>query len=146
MYCTTCGQQLSDAAKFCLGCGNTVTPVAAVAPANTYDIPGQQTYYVEDEISLLGRMTDAQRSLYTIKRKDPTVSLLLCLFLGGLGAHHFYLGNTVAGILCIVFSWTLIPLLASLVDLFFVMGRTRRHNLALAHQILQSGSPSPSYH
>lgn len=38
-------------------------------------------------------------------RKDPTVALLLCLFLGGLGAHHFYMGNVGVGVLYLLFFW-----------------------------------------
>ncbi|MFC6795285.1 TM2 domain-containing protein [Halobaculum halobium] len=38
------------------------------------------------------------------------------IFLGGLGAHHFYLGNTGRGIIYLVFSWTFIPLLVGLIE------------------------------
>jgi len=34
--------------------------------------------------------------------KDKTTAILLALFLGGFGIHHFYLGNTLRGILMIV--------------------------------------------
>lgn len=34
--------------------------------------------------------------------KDKTVAILLALFLGGLGIHHFYLGNTLRGIVSIL--------------------------------------------
>jgi TM2 domain-containing membrane protein YozV len=33
--------------------------------------------------------------------KDKLTAGLLALFLGGLGIHHFYLGSTTAGIICI---------------------------------------------
>ncbi|MFC6787025.1 TM2 domain-containing protein [Halobaculum halobium] len=48
--------------------------------------------------------------------KDKTSAALLAIFLGGLGAHHFYLGNTGRGIIYLVFSWTFIPLLVGLIE------------------------------
>lgn len=41
--------------------------------------------------------------------KSRIVAALLALFLGGLGIHHFYLGNNKRGILYLLFFWTLIP-------------------------------------
>ena len=89
----------------------------------------------DDEISVVSRMTDSQRAIYTMQRKDPTVAWLLCLFLGGLGAHHFYLGKVAAGVLSILFCWTLIPLFLAFIDLFLVAGRTRRHNMGIAQRV-----------
>ncbi len=41
--------------------------------------------------------------------KSKSVAILLAFFLGGIGIHKFYLGENVAGILYILFCWTLIP-------------------------------------
>ncbi len=41
--------------------------------------------------------------------KSKTVAALLAFFLGGLGIHKFYLGENLAGILYLLFFWTLIP-------------------------------------
>lgn len=46
--------------------------------------------------------------------------LLLAFFLGGVGAHKFYAGYTTAGILYLLFFWTWIPMLISLIE--FVIG------------------------
>lgn len=48
--------------------------------------------------------------------KDRTTAAILALFLGGLGAHHFYLGNTGRGIIYLVFVWTFIPMLVGLIE------------------------------
>lgn len=55
--------------------------------------------------------------------KSRTIATLLCLTLGGLGAHRFYLGQTVRGVLCVAFCWTLIPAFVALIDIlgFYVM-------------------------
>ncbi len=46
-----------------------------------------------------------------------STALLLTLFLGWLGIHQFYLGNTLKGVLYLIFSWTGIPLIISIIDL-----------------------------
>jgi TM2 domain-containing membrane protein YozV len=37
--------------------------------------------------------------------KNKLVAALLALFLGGFGVHHFYLGSTMAGVICIAATW-----------------------------------------
>lgn len=48
----------------------------------------------------------------------------LCLFLGGLGIHKFYAGKWVQGLLYVVFCWTWIPVIISLIDLLVAMFKT----------------------
>lgn len=50
--------------------------------------------------------------------KQKGVAILLCLFLGGFGAHHFYLGRTLAGFLSLVFCWTFLPALFAIFEFF----------------------------
>jgi TM2 domain-containing membrane protein YozV/ribosomal protein L40E len=47
---------------------------------------------------------------------NKTTAALLALFLGGLGLHKFYLGRTGMGLIYLVFCWTFIPALISLVE------------------------------
>lgn len=47
------------------------------------------------------------------------VYILLALFLGGIGAHDFYVGKTFKGIMKLLFVWTGIP---SIVALFNIIG------------------------
>lgn len=49
-------------------------------------------------------------------QKSKMVAFLLAIFLGGLGIHHFYMGNSVRGLLYLMFCWTLIPSLIALFD------------------------------
>lgn len=48
--------------------------------------------------------------------KNKTTAGLLAIFLGGLGFHRFYLGQTGLGILYLVFCWTFIPAIVALID------------------------------
>ena len=49
-------------------------------------------------------------------KKSKTTTILLALFLGGFGAHRFYLGQYWRGIFCILFFITWIPTIISLID------------------------------
>jgi len=44
------------------------------------------------------------------------VAALLALFLGGLGAHHFYLGRPILGVLYLLFCWTFIPAIIAFIE------------------------------
>jgi len=48
--------------------------------------------------------------------KDKMAAGLLALFLGTLGIHKFYLGRPVAGVLYLLFFWTMIPAILSIFD------------------------------
>jgi TM2 domain-containing membrane protein YozV len=79
---------------------------------------------------------DQQRALFNAQmsawQKDEVVGVLLALFLGTFGAHHFYLRRPGLGILYVLFCWTGIPSVIGLVECFFMPGRVRQYNLALA--------------
>lgn len=47
------------------------------------------------------------------------VYLLLALFLGGIGAHDFYVGKPVTGLIKLVFCWTGIP---TIISVFNIIG------------------------
>lgn len=48
--------------------------------------------------------------------KSKLTAGLLALLLGDLGLHKFYLGQTKSGVIYLLFSWTFIPALISLID------------------------------
>lgn len=84
------------------------------------------------------------------RRKNPTAGVLLALFLGGLGAHRFYMGQTGLGILYLCFCWTLVPGIAAFVEAFLMPQRVRAYNAAVGMEImtrirvLQPGSAESS--
>lgn len=53
--------------------------------------------------------------------RNKTIAALLCFFLGAFGAHKFYIGQNLAGILYLLFFWTGIPALIAFVEFFLLI-------------------------
>jgi len=77
--------------KFCAGCGAKIHKEAHACP---------------------------KCGLPTLKagEKSQTTAGLLALFLGGIGVHKFYLGQSGLGILYLLFCWTFIPGIIALIE------------------------------
>ena len=104
---------------------------------------------------LVATMTEEQRAVFYMQmaavEKDEVAGVLLALFLGAFGAHHFYLGRTGLGVLYVLFCWTGIPAVVGFVECFLMPGRVRRYNLeqaVLLASTLQGGvslmAPAPA--
>ena len=65
---------------------------------------------------------------YQAVRRDEVVGVLLALFLGTFGAHHFYLRRTGLGILYCCFFWSSVPFFLGIIECFFMPGRVREFN------------------
>jgi TM2 domain-containing membrane protein YozV len=87
--------------------------------------------------------------MYDANRKSTGVAYLLWFFLGGFGAHRFYLGSTgpaVAQLLLLLLGW--VPLFMGwvvlgiwlLADLFLIPGIARDANMRLADRF--TGAPA----
>jgi len=83
---------------------------------------------------------------YEVVRRDEVVGILLALFLGSFGAHHFYLRRTGLGILYLCFFWTGIPAIVGLIECFFMPARVREFNAIQAAGIAAAlGIPMPIF-
>ena len=84
-------------------------------------------------------MTDHQRAWffaeYEHARRDEAVGVLLAIFLGTFGIHHFYLRRNGLGTLYLLFSWTGIPSVLGWIEAFFMPCRVRRYNAGQAAYI-----------
>ncbi len=90
-----------------------------------------------------------QQMMYDANRKSVGVAYLLWLFLGGFGAHRFYLrqtGTAVVQLLMSILGWMtvwvgvglllLIPLgIWLLIDAILIPGIAREHNMKLANML-----------
>jgi TM2 domain-containing membrane protein YozV len=72
---------------------------------------------------------------YETVRRDEVVGILLALFLGVFGIHHFYLRRTGLGILYCCFFWSGIPAILGVIECFFMPGRVREYNAIQAAAI-----------
>jgi len=75
---------------------------------------------------------------YEAARRDEVVGILLALFLGTFGIHHFYLRRTGLGILYCCVCWSGIPTILGFIECFFMPGRVREFNAMQAAAIAAS--------
>ena len=75
---------------------------------------------------------------YESVRRDEVVGVLLALFLGVFGAHHFYLRRVGLGLLYLAFFWTGFPAILGFIECFFMPGRVREFNAFQAAGIAAS--------
>jgi TM2 domain-containing membrane protein YozV len=95
-YCSDCGKQINPRAEICPHCG-----VRQYAPRR------HRRSHVEDEVSPKSRLA----------------ALLLCIFVGWLGVHRFYVGKIGTGILQLITAgglgvWMLVDLILIVVGSF----------------------------
>lgn len=64
------------------------------------------------------------------KKKNPVVAWLLWFFLGGIGGHRFYLGDTGRAVCMLFFNWCTLGIWG-LVDAFFINSSLIKKNEAI---------------
>jgi TM2 domain-containing membrane protein YozV len=83
---------------------------------------------------------------YDAVRRDEVVGILLALFLGTFGVHHFYLRRIGLGILYCCFFWTGFTAVLGFIECFFMPGRVREFNAIQAAGIsAMLGIPMPGW-
>jgi TM2 domain-containing membrane protein YozV len=84
-------------------------------------------------------MSDEQQAAFyaqmAVCEKDEVAGVLLALFLGSFGLHHFYLRRTGLGVLYLCFFWTGIPGFLGFIECFFMPSRVQRYNLEQASMV-----------
>jgi TM2 domain-containing membrane protein YozV/ribosomal protein L40E len=94
-FCTECGAIVKAKAEICPKCG-----VRQLPPPNAW-------------------------AGIAPNGKSKLVAALFALFLGGLGIHKFYLGQTGWGILYLIFFWTVIPAVVGFIEGVMVLAMTQ---------------------
>jgi TM2 domain-containing membrane protein YozV len=93
--------------KYCSECGSVIKVKAEICPKC-----GVRQFISPASISIGPLASNG---------KSRIVTAFLALFLGTFGAHKFYLGQTVLGIIYLVFCWTWIPTVVSFVEFILLL-------------------------
>ncbi|MCH5175977.1 MAG: NINE protein [Prevotellaceae bacterium] len=116
--CPACGspnvEQIGTNKYQCPYCGKTFSP--EVAPAPQPQPQPQQQYAPQQPAAPAQPQYAPQQPAAPTTTKSKVTAGLLAILLGGLGAHHFYLGHIGKGILYLLFCWTYIPSIAGLIE------------------------------
>lgn len=93
LYCPNCGYAF-EKTKFCKFCGKKIPKDVIICT-----ICGRQVEYLQEnsQTNIYYEYPDMEDSDKNCKNKY--VSLLLCIFLGAIGAHKFYEGKILLGII-----------------------------------------------
>jgi len=72
-----------------------------------------------------------------LRKKKPYIYLFI-IFLGGFGAHHYYMGNVGAGITYTLICWTFIPAIIAFLELFWAYTYVNNYNEKLVRDLIIS--------
>lgn len=100
-YCKKCGAMLNDEDKFCNICG--------AQAVNEISNP------------LVNTTNTTQSNDNAVSDKSRAAAAVLCFFLGGLGIHDFYLGNSSKGITKIILFLTSFLVVPAIVLIIWVL-------------------------
>jgi TM2 domain-containing membrane protein YozV len=83
-YCAHCGAEISEGTRFCPKCGTPVAAATRTAPKSDTEAPGELAA--------------------DISPKSRVAATLFAWFLGGFGAHRFYVGKTGTAVVMLVLT------------------------------------------
>ena len=113
--CSICGAPIENGK--CAYCGATVTQ------SNTNQQQYQQQVQSQPQIIINNTVTNSDINggfMRLASYKDKTVALILCIFLGLLGAHKFYVGKTGMGLIYL-FTGGIFGI-GWIIDIFLILG------------------------
>ena len=146
---TICTVTVAANQKYCHGCAKPIHVSAPQCPhcgapqSNSLAVPVQAQHSMSGHANSARSTSDQKHCMkcgtimhesaqqcpscaavqMTSSSKNRTTAAWLALFLGGIGGHQFYLGNTGTGFLYLIFCWTWIPAIISIFECirFFMM-------------------------
>ena len=133
-FCEQCGQSVEHDAMFCSACGTRKQLVIASLPGQARTVMNMQSPHDAQRMLVnvssgfchaCGLVIDSRAEIcprcgvrqgFAVGTKSRITAALLAVFLGGFGAHKFYLGRPVQGLIYLLFCWTAIPALIAFVE------------------------------
>ena len=83
---------------------------------------------------LLRASDDQYAMIQSVELKDPTISLILSIFLGGLGVDRFFIGDIGMGVLKLLTGGCCGIL--TIIDWFTIMKKTKEKNIAKLSMVI----------
>ncbi len=127
MFCKNCGQQLQEGAAVCMRCGFAVGTGANYCVNCGQNVMPGQAICTQCGFAIVGPNGVAPGML---SDKSKLVAGLLAIFLGSLGIHNFYLGQTKRALIQLLVSVltcgigaTAIGIWALIEGIFILIGR-----------------------
>jgi TM2 domain-containing membrane protein YozV len=96
MFCSKCGSPNADGAAFCAKCGNALGAAATSAAASSGPAASAASAPAPQTATM--RTTAAASPSRIVVGKNPTIALVLSIFLGALGGGQFYNGDWKKGL------------------------------------------------
>ncbi len=111
-FCKHCGGKIHKEAILCTLCGRQVEKMNEAS---------QPQIIINNENSNSNVNTNTVGVVGNGNPKNKWVAFFLALFLGGIGAHKFYEGKTLLGIIFLVFCWSGIPAFIGFIDAIIIL-------------------------
>lgn len=113
-YCKFCGQVIDADCVICPKCGKQVEEIKYSRPDNIIINNNNNASSSASASAMFGNASN-------VSPKSWLVTLLLCLFLGTIGIHRFYVGKIGTGILMILLLMTGISAIWAIIDLILII-------------------------
>ena len=113
-YCKFCGQVIDADCVICPKCGKQVEEIKYSRPDNIIINNNNNASSSASSSAMFGNASN-------VSPKSWLVTLLLCLFLGTIGIHRFYVGKIGTGILMILLLITGISAIWAVIDLILII-------------------------
>ena len=117
-YCKFCGQVIDADCVVCPKCGKQVEELKYSKPDN---IIINNNNNVSSSASASASASVGFGAMSNVSTKSWLTTLLLCLFLGVIGIHRFYVGKIGTGILMILLHMTGISAIWAVIDLILII-------------------------
>ena len=115
MFCSNCGKQNLDNAKFCESCGKPIVNTSApqytpppppqyTQPQPQYAPPPQPIYQPPQQSPFAPNAAQPVLAEVGISPKSRTATALLCFFFSILGIYRFYAGKAGTGVLMLLLT------------------------------------------